>query len=180
VPSLVALKNLLSLQLHLIKNIDGPSNKITIIKDASIKNPEAYILNITPERVEVRVSAIKGAFYAFQSFRQLLPEDFEAHKQSNNQVFIQCLKITDEPKYQYRGMHLDVARHMYPVDFIKKYIDVLALLKMNTFHWHLTEDQGWRIEIKKYPKLNTVAAYRDETLIGHYSDQPQQYDGKKY
>ncbi len=77
-------------------------------------------------------------------------------------------------------MHLDVSRHMYPVEFIKKYIDALAMLKMNTFHWHLTDDQGWRIEIKKYPKLQEVAAYRKETLIGHYSNQPHQFDGKKY
>ncbi len=77
-------------------------------------------------------------------------------------------------------MHLDVGRHFFPVEFIKKYIDMLALLKMNTFHWHLTEDQGWRIEIKKYPKLQEVAAWRDETLIGHYNDMPHQFDGKKY
>ena len=77
-------------------------------------------------------------------------------------------------------MHLDVGRHMFSVNFIKKYIDALAMLKMNTFHWHLTEDQGWRIEIKKYPKLQEVAAYRNETLIGHYSNQPQQFDGKQY
>ncbi len=77
-------------------------------------------------------------------------------------------------------MHLDVGRHFFSVDFIKKYIDMMSMLKMNTFHWHLTEDQGWRIEIKKYPKLNEIAAFRKETLIGHYSDQPHQFDGKKY
>ncbi len=77
-------------------------------------------------------------------------------------------------------MHLDVGRHFFSVDFIKKYIDMMSMLKMNTFHWHLTEDQGWRIEIKKYPKLNEIAAYRKETLIGHYSDQPHKFDGKKY
>jgi hexosaminidase len=77
-------------------------------------------------------------------------------------------------------MHLDVGRHFFSVDFIKKYINLMAMLKMNTFHWHLTEDQGWRIEIKKYPKLQEIAAFRDETLIGHYSDKPHQFDGKKY
>ena len=77
-------------------------------------------------------------------------------------------------------MHLDVGRHLFSVDFIKKYIDALAMLKMNTFHWHLTEDQGWRIEIKKYPKLQEIAAYRQETLIGHYNDQPHQFDNQKY
>src|SRR4030095_6565101 len=77
-------------------------------------------------------------------------------------------------------MHLDVGRHFMPVEFVKKYIDLLAYYKMNYFHWHLTEDQGWRIEIKKYPKLQEIAAWRDETLIGHYSDQPVQYDGLRY
>ncbi|NNK82545.1 MAG: family 20 glycosylhydrolase, partial [Flavobacteriaceae bacterium] len=78
------------------------------------------------------------------------------------------------------GMHLDVGRHMYSVQFIKKYIAALAMLKLNTFHWHLTEDQGWRIEIKKYPKLQEIAAFRNETLLGHFSDQPHQFDGKRY
>jgi hexosaminidase len=68
---------------------------------------------------------------------------------------------------------------MFSVDFIKKYIDALAMLKFNTFHWHLTEDQGWRIEIKKYPKLNTIGSYRDSTLVGHYTDKPIRYDKKK-
>ena len=77
-------------------------------------------------------------------------------------------------------MHLDVSRHMFSVDFIKKYIDALAMLKFNTFHWHLTEDQGWRIEIKKYPKLNTIGSYRDSTLVGHYTDKPITYDKKRY
>ena len=77
-------------------------------------------------------------------------------------------------------MHLDVGRHLFSVEFIKKYIDALAMLKFNTFHWHLTEDQGWRIEIKKYPKLNTIAAYRDSTLAGHYTDRPRKYDKARY
>lgn len=77
-------------------------------------------------------------------------------------------------------MHLDVARHFFPVSFIKQYIDLLARFKFNTFHWHLTDDQGWRIEIKKYPRLTNVGAYRKETLIGHYTDSPVKYDGKEY
>ena len=77
-------------------------------------------------------------------------------------------------------MHLDVSRHMYSVEFIKKYIDALAMLKFNTFHWHLTEDQGWRIEIKKYPKLQEIAAFRNETLIGHHTDKPIKYDKTRY
>ena len=95
-------------------------------------------------------------------------------------IKIPQLKIKDAPAFKYRGMHLDVGRHFFPKEFIKEYIANLAMLKMNYFHWHLTEDQGWRIEIKQYPKLTEQAAYRNETLIGHYNDSPQKYDGTPY
>ena len=155
------------------------SNEIEFIQVATLK-PEAYELNIQSEKISIRASSDVGAFYAVQSLRQLLPVGFEDGTYADSEVAIQCLTIKDQPEFSYRGMHLDVGRHMFSVDFIKIYIDALAMLKMNTFHWHLTEDQGWRIEIKKYPKLQEVAAYRDETLVGHYSDQPHQFDGKKY
>lgn len=153
---------------------------IKFIKDTSLINPEAYKLNINPSEIVIKASTDQGAFYAVQTLRQLLPPEFENGTFSQNETAIPCVTIEDAPQFSYRGMHLDVGRHMYSVDFIKKYIDAIAMLKMNTFHWHLTEDQGWRIEIKKYPKLQEVAAYRNETLVGHYSDQPHQFDGKKY
>src|SRR5690606_7131536 len=78
------------------------------------------------------------------------------------------LIIKDEPRYNHRGLHLDVCRHYFSISFIKKYIDIMAMYKLNSFHWHLTDDQGWRIEIKKYPKLTEHAAYRNQTLIGNY------------
>src|SRR6202012_3876419 len=81
---------------------------------------------------------------------------------------IPCAAIKDEPRFAYRGMHLDVARHFFPVEFIKKYLDVMAMYKLNNFHWHLTDDQGWRVEIKKYPKLIQIGSNRPETLIGRY------------
>ena len=90
------------------------------------------------------------------------------------------MNIVDEPRFKWRGMHLDVGRHFFDVSFIKKYIDYIAMHKMNIFHWHLTEDQGWRVEIESYPKLTEISAYRDESLIGHYRDEPREYDGKKY
>jgi len=151
------------------------ATKIYFKINESIKNEEGYQLSITPKEILVEAKNQKGAFYAVQSLLQLIPTQV-----TQKTIAIQCLEIKDEPRFKYRGMHLDVARHMYSVDFIKKYIDLIAMLKMNTFHWHLTEDQGWRIEIKKYPKLQEVAAYRKETLVGHYSDQPHQFDGKKY
>jgi hexosaminidase len=156
------------------------SNDIQFKLDDTIENPEGYQLDIQPSSIIIRAKTDQGAFYAVQTLRQLLPPEFENGSFSEENLSIQCLTIKDAPQFQYRGMHLDVGRHMFSVDFIKHYIDALALLKMNTFHWHLTEDQGWRIEIKKYPKLQNIAAYRNETLIGHYSDQPHQFDGKRY
>jgi len=159
---------------------EGSGNSIILKKSSSIENPEGYNLKITPSEIIITAADDRGAFYGVQTLRQLLSENFENNNFNNKKTAISCLSITDAPAYSYRGMHLDVGRHFFSVDFIKKYIDALAMLKMNTFHWHLTEDQGWRIEIKKYPKLNEVAAYRNETLIGHYNESPQKYDGKKY
>ena len=153
---------------------------IEFLLDTSIANDEGYVLDIKPHKILIRAKTDRGGFYAVQTLRQLLPPEFENGSFSSDEVSIQCMTITDAPQFQYRGMHLDVGRHLFSVEFIKKYIDALAMLKMNTFHWHLTEDQGWRIEIKKYPKLQDVAAFRNETLIGHYSDQPHQFDGKRY
>lgn len=92
-------------------------------------------------------------------------------------VLIPAGEIKDEPRFSYRGMHLDVGRHFFPKEFIKKYIDLLALHNMNTFHWHLTEDQGWRIEIKKYPKLTEIGSQRSRTVIGRNT---QEYDNTPY
>jgi hexosaminidase len=150
-------------------------NKIEFIENLDLEE-EAYYLDISKKGITIQARDSKGAFYAVQTLFQLFPKNAG----ENNEIIIPLISIKDSPRFKYRGMHLDVGRHMYSVDFIKKYIDALARLKMNTFHWHLTEDQGWRIEIKKYPRLQEVAAYRDETLVGHYSDQPHQFDGKKY
>jgi len=161
-------------------NLKLQENKtISFIKDDSLTDEE-YTLEISPSNIKIKAKTDQGAFYAVQSLRQLLPPEFENGTFQGNDIAIPSVTIKDEPQFIYRGMHLDVGRHMFSVDFIKKYIDALAMLKMNTFHWHLTEDQGWRIEIKKYPKLQEVAAFRNETLIGHYSDQPHQFDGKQY
>ncbi|MFD3000177.1 family 20 glycosylhydrolase [Pontibacter toksunensis] len=123
---------------------------------------DAYNLNVTDKGVTIEGDTYAGTFYGLQSLIQLLPVEKSASLE------IPAVAIQDAPRFSYRGMHLDVARHMFPVSFIKKYIDYLALHKMNYFHWHLTEDQGWRIEIKKYPKLTEVGGYRDGTIIGRY------------
>ena len=133
---------------------------------------ESYQITLSKNGFSIIAADSMGLFYARQTIKQLIDNS------DNGKV--PELKIEDQPRFQYRGMHLDVARHLFDVADVKKYIDMLAYYKFNFFHWHLTDDQGWRIEIKKYPKLQSVAAYRDSTLIGHYSDSPHQFDGEKY
>ena len=152
-----------------------------IFKIDSTTTLEGYSLHISEEKIEIRAADHAGAFYAVQTLRQLLPPTLERiNSLPKNSVELPQVTITDAPRFQYRGMHLDVSRHFFPKAFIKKYISYLAMLKMNRFHWHLTDDQGWRIEIKEYPLLTQKAAFRDETLIGHYNESPQLFDGKRY
>lgn len=140
---------------------------------------EGYFLDITPKRIIITAEQPKGFFYGIQSLLQLMPtEIYGVRRVENIKWSIPCCLIEDRPRYAYRGLMLDAARYFYPVSFIKKYIDLVALHKMNTFHWHLTDDQGWRIEIKKYPKLTQIGSQRRQTMFGHYSDQT--YDGKPY
>lgn len=156
------------------------NNGIEFLYDGSIENREGYELLVTEDNISIKAKDVAGAFYAVQTLRQLLPVSLERKELHNKEIKVSNIHIKDEPTFAYRGMHLDVGRHFFEVDFIKKYLDMMAMLKMNTFHWHLTEDQGWRIEIKKYPKLTTHAAYRNETLMGHYNDKPHKFDGKRY
>jgi hexosaminidase len=125
------------------------------------KIPGAYHLTINNKGIYIAGDNENGVFYGIQTLIQLFPV-------TKNKIIIPQLTITDHPRFPYRGMHLDVGRHFFPVSFIKKYIDYLAAYKYNTFHWHLTEDQGWRIEIKKYPELTKTGAWRNGTIIGRY------------
>jgi hexosaminidase len=136
-------------------------------------NLEAYQLQVTSDQINLQGSS-KGVFYAMQTLSQLYLNNF------TNGKIPQCI-VNDEPRYAYRGLHLDVSRHFYPISFVKKYIDLMAFYKLNNFHWHLTDDQGWRIEIKKYPKLTAIGGYRAQTVIGNYHDRmPQWFDGTPY
>ncbi len=147
-------------------------NVIKIEKDKTVQSsPEAYQLMITPNKITIQGDT-DGVFYGFQSLIQLI------NAQTTKELELPCVSISDAPAYKWRGMHLDVCRHFYPVSFVKKYIDLLALYKLNTFHWHLTDDQGWRIEIKKYPKLTQVGAWRKGSMIGKYDD--HKYDTITY
>ncbi|GAB3699182.1 family 20 glycosylhydrolase [Spirosoma flavus] len=133
---------------------------------------EGYKLTVTSGRVLAEASTAKGLFYAAQTMRQLLPTN-----QSATLTMPACA-ITDKPRFGYRGLMLDACRHFMPVPFVKKFIDLMAMHKQNTFHWHLTDDQGWRIEIKKYPKLTQIGSKRAESIIGqYYQNYPQQFDG---
>ncbi|MCX6216289.1 family 20 glycosylhydrolase [Spirosoma sp.] len=134
---------------------------------------EGYKLTVTPTRVQAEASTPKGLFYAAQTIRQLIPPGASAT------AALPACAITDKPRFGYRGLMLDVGRHFMPVAFVKKFIDLMAMHKQNTFHWHLTEDQGWRIEIKKYPKLTQIGSKRAESIVGqYYQNYPQQFDGK--
>lgn len=143
---------------------------------------EGYTLEVKKHRVIIIASTANGLFYGVQSLRQLMPAAIEKSDGTTDisTLTVPCCYIKDEPRFTYRGMHLDVCRHMFTIDEIKKYIDIMALHKMNTFHWHLTDDQGWRLEIKKYPKLTEVGSMRKETLVGHAFDKPEKYDSTPY
>ncbi len=144
----------------------GKSSIVLEIK-AGDQNPEAYHLSVSSKKVVISASDAKGVFLGIQTLLQLIPPE----KVTNASAFsikIPRVTIYDYPAFAYRGMHLDVGRHFFDVDFVKKYIDYIAMQKLNTFHWHLTEDQGWRIEIKKYPRLTSIGGYRNGTIIGRY------------
>jgi hexosaminidase len=158
---------------------DGSSQSIDFQKDASITNPEAYSLDISKKQIIIKAATAKGAFYGVQTLLQLMPNAIEGNNIVNTTWAVQCCNIWDEPRYPWRGMHLDVGRHFFSIDFIKKYLDLMAMHKFNRFHWHLTDDQGWRIEIKKYPKLTEVGAYRDGTLL-EIKNGEEHYDGQRY
>ena len=129
---------------------------------------EGYRLDTKPGVVTITSTAAAGAFYATQTLRQLLPPDIyrSAPVKARQTWRVPAVRIVDRPRFTYRGMHLDVSRHFMPKEFVKKYIELLALHKMNRFHWHLTDDQGWRLEIRKYPRLTQIGAWRDSTIVG--------------
>ena len=153
-----------------IKNISSGKNVknaiiLGLLKPEERKKDE-YNLQVKANEINIGGVSNEAVFYGIQTLLQLLPAEKPAD--GNISFEIPQLAINDYPRFQYRGMHLDVGRHFFDVNFVKKYIDLLAYQKYNTFHWHLTEDQGWRIEIKKYPRLTSVGGHRNGTIIGHY------------
>ena len=141
---------------------------ISLVIDAKAKdinNTEGYAINITNKGIVVRGKTAAGVFYGCQTLRKTMP----ALKNAGGTAVIEmpAVAITDEPRFGYRGMHLDCSRHFYKASFVKQYIDMIALHNMNRFHWHLTDDQGWRFAVDKYPKLATIASQRNGTMLGH-------------
>jgi hexosaminidase len=158
-------------------------NSIQLTVNPSLRDleEEGYHLTVDKKRVLIEAPAAAGIFYGMQTLRQLLPVEIYSDAVSENIGWVvPCMEIEDFPRFKWRGMHLDVCRHFMPVEFIKKYIDLIAIQKMNRLHLHLTDDQGWRIEIEAYPKLAEISAWRDETLVGHYRDEPRKYDGQPH
>ncbi|MDP9047546.1 MAG: beta-N-acetylhexosaminidase, partial [Bacteroidota bacterium] len=156
-------------------NGTNPSNAIILTGAGTDNLPtDGYRLTITPQQITIAGKG-PGLFYGIQTLIQLMPPERGAVAK------LPCAQIEDYPRFGYRGLMLDVCRHFFSVEFVKKYIDLMAAYKLNNFHWHLTDDQGWRIEIKKYPRLTQVGSQRAQTVIGNYHDRtPQQFDNTPY
>lgn len=136
---------------------------------------EGYALQVT-DYVLISAPTAAGLFYGAQTLRQLLPPEIYSQKIIGRHWEIPAVEIWDSPRFGWRGIHLDVSRHFISKKHILRFIDILASLKFNIFHWHLTDDQGWRIEIRKYPKLTEIGAFRKQTQTGHFNDAPREYD----
>ena len=158
------------------------TNAILFTRPAKPMPEDNYELLVESGLVTITASASQGYFYALQTIFQLLPPEVYATNRINNlQLILPCVNIIDKPRYQHRGLMLDVSRHFMPVSFVKKMIDLLAIHKMNVLHWHLTDDQGWRIEIEKYPRLTQIGSVRSETVEGKMAyNQPLKFDGKPH
>ncbi len=159
-------------KLNIAKQGTGKNSIVLGLQKNESSVTGAYNMSVNSDGVSISGNDEAGTFYGIQTLIQLLPLE------KKSSLDIPYVSIKDYPRFRYRGMHLDVARNFFPAKYIKKYIDYLALHKYNTFHWHLTEDQGWRIEIKKYPKLTSVGGFRNGTIIGRYPGKGN--TGKRY
>ncbi len=166
----------LSLKTEEMTGKPGTGAIILELNDPQVPDDESYILEAGKRNISIRSGSPAGLFYGLMTLEQLiLTSDAE-----KGTIAIPAMTIKDSPRFAWRGMHLDAGRHFMPLEDVKKYIDYLALYKFNHFHWHLTDDQGWRLEIKKYPKLTAIGAWRDSTMIGKFSDKPRKYDHERY
>jgi hexosaminidase len=152
-------------QNKLVEATEG--NGFLFLLDESLP-AEAYTLKISRGKAVVKASGLNGFNYAIQTIKQMLPVEIYGKTEAPGKEWtLLCCEIEDEPRFGYRGMHLDESRHFFGMDAVKRYLDIMEIHKLNTLHWHLTDDQGWRVEIKKYPKLTEVGSIRKKTIIGH-------------
>ena len=141
---------------------------------------EEYTVDVAENKVTVKASGLNGFNYAIQTIKQLLPVEIYADAPAADKDWtIPAMEIKDQPRFSYRGLHLDVSRHFFTMDEVKKYLDIMEIHKLNTLHWHLTDDQGWRLEIKKYPRLTEVGSIRNKTIVGHLFES-ETYDNTEY
>jgi hexosaminidase len=145
----------------------GPEIRLRLDRSLQSLGAEGYRLSVTPRAVEIAAASAPGVFYGVQTLRQLLPpEVFRRAPATGVRWEVPALLVEDSPRFGWRGSHLDVSRHFMPKEAVLKHLDLMALHKLNVFHWHLTDDQGWRIEIRKYPRLTEVGAFRSESQLG--------------
>ena len=156
-----------------VSDKEKSSNAIILAVDSTMWHPEGYKLQITPEKVLLTGGSEAGVFYGIQTIHKALP----ILKDGKVAAALPAGTVTDFPRFRYRGFMIDVGRHFFPVSYLKQMIDLMALHNINYFHWHLTEDQGWRIEIKKYPKLTEIGSKRDSTIIDW---ETKKFDGKPH
>jgi hexosaminidase len=169
--------------------MSGPAGAIILRLD-DLENrvgQEGYLLDVGPDRILIRAAAPAGLFYGVQSLRQLLPPAIEPQGEAGKTLgrvtvvllTVPCVSVEDRPRFAWRGAMLDCSRHFFPKDFVLRWIDIMAAHKLNTFHWHLTDDQGWRIEIKKYPRLTEAGAWRVDREDKHWNAREPQQPGEK-
>ena len=166
------IKEITGTEVH-VSDKEKSSNAIILAVDSTMGHPEGYKLQITPEKVLLTGGSEAGVFYGIQTIHKALP----ILKDGKVAAALPAGTVTDFPRFRYRGFMIDVGRHFFPVSYLKQMIDLMALHNINYFHWHLTEDQGWRIEIKKYPKLTEIGSKRDSTIIDW---ETKKFDGKPH
>ena len=166
------IKEMTGTEVH-VSDKEKSSNAIILAVDSTMGHPEGYKLQITPEKVLLTGGSEAGVFYGIQTIHKALP----ILKDGKVAAALPAGTVTDFPRFRYRGFMIDVGRHFFPVSYLKQMIDLMALHNINYFHWHLTEDQGWRIEIKKYPKLTEIGSKRDSTIIDW---ETKKFDGKPH
>ena len=158
--------------------VSEPSGRcIEFVADAEMP-AEAYTLDVTPSSVKIKASSAAGFRFATQTVGQMLPAEYFGKAAAPDAKWkLPAVSVQDKPRFPYRGMHFDVSRHMFSLDEVKRYLDIMAVYKLNRLHWHLTDDQGWRVEIKKYPKLTEIGAWRDSTVM---DKERTKYDKTRY